>query len=63
MATPVRAVLTGMGVALPRKVMTNADFEKFLDTIRDKYTIPQPGLVITHSKTMDFLMEYLDEKN
>ena len=38
-------------------------FEKFLDTIRDKYTIPQPGLVITHSNTMDFLMEYLDEKN
>jgi len=47
MATPVRAALTGMGVAVPNRVMTNADFEKFLDT-SDEWITQRTGIKERH---------------
>ncbi|MDP7162840.1 MAG: beta-ketoacyl-ACP synthase III [Phycisphaerae bacterium] len=47
MATPARAALTGMGVAVPSRVMTNADFEKFLDT-SDEWITQRTGIKERH---------------
>ena len=47
MATPVRAALTGMGMAVPSRVMTNADFEKFLDT-SDEWITQRTGIKERH---------------
>ena len=43
MATAVRAALTGMGLSVPDRVMTNADFEKFLDT-SDEWITKRTGI-------------------
>lgn len=43
MATPLRAAVTGVGAAVPDRVMTNADFEKFLDT-SDEWITQRTGI-------------------
>ncbi len=43
MAQPLRAAITGMGYALPPRVMHNADFEKFLDT-SDEWISQRTGI-------------------
>ncbi|MHC4294394.1 MAG: beta-ketoacyl-ACP synthase III [Planctomycetota bacterium] len=43
MAKGVRAAITGMGVGVPSKVMTNLDFEKFLDT-SDEWITKRTGI-------------------
>ncbi len=43
MAEPVRAAITGMGSAVPETILTNADFEKTLDT-SDEWIIKRTGI-------------------
>ena len=43
MAKRLRAAITGLGAAVPRKVLTNADFEKFLDT-SDAWIVQRTGI-------------------
>jgi 3-oxoacyl-[acyl-carrier-protein] synthase-3 len=43
MAKPIRAAITGMGTAVPEKVLTNLDFEKFLDT-SDEWITQRTGI-------------------
>jgi 3-oxoacyl-[acyl-carrier-protein] synthase-3 len=43
MARPVRAAITGLGVAVPDRVMTNEDFERFLDT-SDEWITKRTGI-------------------
>lgn len=50
MATAVRAALTGMGLSVPDRVMTNADFEKFLDT-SDEWITQRTGIKERHLVT------------
>ncbi|MFB3893501.1 MAG: beta-ketoacyl-ACP synthase III [Phycisphaerae bacterium] len=38
MTKPLRAAIKGLGVAVPRKVLTNADFERMVDTSDDWIT-------------------------
>src|SRR5690606_4439301 len=38
----IRSVLVGVGSALPRRVMTNKDFEKLVDT-PDVWIVQRPG--------------------
>jgi len=47
MASAVRAAITGMGVAIPDRVMTNADFEKILDT-SDEWITQRTGIKERH---------------
>ncbi len=44
---PLRAAITGMGSAVPDKVMTNADFEKILDT-SDEWITTRTGIKERH---------------
>ena len=50
MATAVRAALTGIGLSVPDRVMTNADFEKFLDT-SDEWITKRTGIKERHLVT------------
>ena len=43
MAKRLRAAITGLGAAVPKKVLTNADFEKFLDT-SDAWIVQRTGI-------------------
>ena len=43
MAKPPHAAITGLGVAVPQKVMSNADFEKILDT-SDEWIVQRTGI-------------------
>ena len=43
MANRLRAVITGLGASVPQKVMTNFDFEKFLDT-SDEWITKRTGI-------------------
>jgi 3-oxoacyl-[acyl-carrier-protein] synthase-3 len=43
MPKPVRAAISGLGVAVPDNVMTNEDFEKFLDT-SDEWITQRTGI-------------------
>lgn len=43
MAKPRRAIITGLGAAVPDKVMTNKDFEKYLDT-SDDWIVQRTGI-------------------
>lgn len=47
MAEPVRAFIRGMGSFAPDKVLTNADFEKFLDT-SDEWIVKRTGIRERH---------------
>ena len=47
MATTVRAAITALGAAVPDKVVTNADFEKFLDT-SDEWITQRTGIKQRH---------------
>ena len=47
MDRPVRAAITGLGVAIPEAVMTNADFEKILDT-SDEWITTRTGIKQRH---------------
>jgi 3-oxoacyl-[acyl-carrier-protein] synthase-3 len=47
MAESVRAAITGLGVAVPDKVLTNKDFEKFLDT-SDEWITQRTGIKERH---------------
>ncbi len=46
-ADPVRAAITGLGAAVPDRVMTNADFEKILDT-SDEWIMQRTGIRERH---------------
>jgi len=43
MPRPLRAAIVGLGTAVPEKVLTNADFEKFLDT-SDEWITKRTGI-------------------
>ena len=43
MPKPLHAAITGMGVSIPEKVVTNQDFEKFLDT-SDEWITQRTGI-------------------
>ncbi len=43
MPRPLRAAIIGLGAAVPEKVLTNADFEKFLDT-SDEWITQRTGI-------------------
>ena len=43
MPKPLRAAIKGLGAAVPKKIMTNADFEKFLDT-SDEWITTRTGI-------------------
>jgi len=47
MAGQIRAAITGLGVGVPEKVMTNADFEKILDT-SDEWITQRTGIKQRH---------------
>jgi len=47
MTEPVRAAVTGLGITVPEKVLTNADFEKFLDT-SDEWITQRTGVKQRH---------------
>ena len=47
MAESLRAAITGLGVAVPDKVMTNADFEKIVDT-SDEWITQRTGIKKRH---------------
>ena len=47
MNKPLRAAITGLGAAVPKKVMTNADFEKILDT-SDEWITQRTGIKERH---------------
>jgi 3-oxoacyl-[acyl-carrier-protein] synthase-3 len=47
MIKKVRAAITGLGVAVPEKVMTNADFERILDT-SDEWITQRTGIKQRH---------------
>jgi len=47
MAKTVRAAITALGAAVPEKVVTNADFEKFLDT-SDEWITQRTGIKQRH---------------
>jgi 3-oxoacyl-[acyl-carrier-protein] synthase-3 len=47
MSSHVRAAITGLGSALPQKVMTNFDFAKFLDT-SDEWITQRTGIKQRH---------------
>jgi len=47
MARTVRAAITGIGAAVPEKVLTNEDFEKFLDT-SDEWITQRTGIKQRH---------------
>ena len=47
MAQKIRAAIKGIGAAVPDKVMTNADFEKFLDT-SDEWITQRTGIKQRH---------------
>ena len=43
----LRARITGIGIAVPKKVLTNQDFEKFLDTT-DEWIVKRTGMKARH---------------
>jgi len=43
MATPLRAAIAGLGLAVPENVLSNTDFEKFLDT-SDEWITQRTGI-------------------
>lgn len=47
MSSTLRAAITGTGSATPERVMTNADFEKFLDT-SDEWITKRTGIKERH---------------
>jgi 3-oxoacyl-[acyl-carrier-protein] synthase-3 len=47
MPEALRAIITGLGVAVPENVMTNADFEKFLET-SDEWITQRTGIKERH---------------
>ena len=47
MDQPVRAAITGVGFAVPKRVMQNAEFEKFLDT-SDEWISQRTGIHSRH---------------
>lgn len=47
MNKPLRAVIKGMGVAVPHKVLANADFEKIVDTT-DEWITQRTGIKARH---------------
>jgi len=47
MSDAVRAAITGLGVAVPDRVMTNADFEKIVDT-SDEWIVKRTGIRERH---------------
>jgi 3-oxoacyl-[acyl-carrier-protein] synthase-3 len=47
MKTPVRAAITGLGIALPDRIMTNADFVKIVDT-SDEWITKRTGIKERH---------------
>ena len=47
MSSHIRAAITGLGASLPKKVMTNFDFEKFLDT-SDEWITQRTGIKQRH---------------
>ena len=47
MPESTRAAITGLGIAVPEKVLTNADFEKFLDT-SDEWITQRTGIKERH---------------
>jgi len=47
MSTSRRTIITGLGSAVPEKVLTNADFEKFLDT-SDEWITTRTGIKQRH---------------
>ena len=47
MAKVLRAAVTGMGAAVPEKILTNMDFEKFLDT-SDEWITRRTGIKERH---------------
>ncbi len=47
MSDNLRAAVSGLGVAVPEKVLTNADFEKFLDT-SDEWITQRTGIKQRH---------------
>lgn len=47
MPRPLRAAIVGLGTAVPEKVLTNADFEKFLDT-SDEWITKRTGIRERH---------------
>ncbi len=47
MTSAVRAAITGLGVAVPDRVMTNADFEKIVDT-SDEWITKRTGIKERH---------------
>ena len=47
MSRPVRAAITGLGVFVPEKVLSNSDFEKFLDT-SDEWITQRTGIKERH---------------
>ena len=47
MAQPLRAAITGMGYSVPKRVMHNSEFEKFLDT-SDEWIAQRTGIHTRH---------------
>ncbi len=47
MPRPIRAAIVGLGAVVPEKVLTNADFEKFLDT-SDEWITKRTGIRKRH---------------
>lgn len=47
MGKSIRAAITGLGSAVPERVMTNSDFEKFLDT-NDEWIAQRTGIRSRH---------------
>lgn len=47
MAKALRAAITGLGAAVPKKVLSNTDFEKFLDTT-DEWIAQRTGIRSRH---------------
>ena len=47
MPKPLRAAIKGLGAAVPTKIMTNSDFEKFLDT-SDEWITTRTGIKQRH---------------
>ncbi len=47
MPKPLRAAIVGLGAAVPENVLTNADFEKFLDT-SDEWIMQRTGIRQRH---------------
>lgn len=47
MTSPLRGAITGIGAAVPKKVLSNTDFEKFLDT-SDEWIAQRTGIRRRH---------------